>query len=178
MKNITGTVAGSTAPHDEELFSIIERELLFQSTTLNLTAACNYLSPLVGAAMNSALNNIHCEGYPGKRYHEGQQFADCIESLAIERAKNLFDADHANVQPYRGTMANVAACIATTEPGGTILGFECEAGGHFTTGSSVHLTSRLFNIETYGVDAQTQSLNYEDIRDKRLWLRMFRRRLA
>jgi len=167
MENtLTAVAATTTDLHDRDLLAIIEREIGFQNTTLNLTAASNYLSPFIGSAMNLALNNIHCEGYPGKRFHEGQQYADAIENLAIERAKTLFKADHANVEPYRGTMANVAACIATSKPGDTILGFECGAGGHFTTGGTVHLTSRMFNIETYGVDADTQELNYQSIQGR------------
>lgn len=151
---------------DDVLFDLIHQELDFQNTTLNLTAACNFLSPQIGSAMHAALNNIHCEGYPGKRYHEGQQFADSIEQLAINRARKLFKADHANVQPYRGTMANVAACIAASTAGDTILGFECEAGGHFTTGSKIHLTNRLFKVETYGLDRATRKLDYDEIEQK------------
>ncbi len=156
---------------DDVLFGLIHRELDFQNTTLNLTAACNFLSPQIGSAMHAALNNIHCEGYPGKRYHEGQHNADAIEQLAIRRARKLFNADHANVQPYRGTMANVAACLAASNCGDTILGFECEAGGHFTTGSKIHLTNRLFKVETYGLDRQSNQLDYDQIEQKAQALR-------
>lgn len=162
---------GSEAPVDLELLSLIDRELRFQSETINLTAASNYLSPLVSAAMRPELNNIHCEGYAGKRYHEGQQNADAIERLAIERACDLFGAEHANVQPYRGTMANLAACMAAVDPGGTVLGFACDAGGHYTTGGSVHVTGRLFEVETYTVDPTSLVLDYGEIRRRAIEVR-------
>ena len=148
---------------DPELLALINAEVDFQRTTINLTAACNYISPLVSSAMRRELSNIHCEGYPGKRFHQGQQNADAIERLAIKRAQTLFNAEHANVQPYRGTMANVIASVASVKPGGTILGFACDGGGHYSTGGNVHLNSRLFNIETYNVDQDSQLLDYAAI---------------
>jgi len=149
---------------DPELLALIKAEVEFQRTTVNLTAACNYISPLVSSAMRGELANIHSEGYPGKRFHQGQQNADAIERLAIKRACALFEAEHANVQPYRGTMANVIASVASVKPGGTILGFACDGGGHYSTGSNVHLNGRLFNIETYNVDRDSQLLDYAAIR--------------
>ena len=151
---------------DRELARLILSERKLQNKVLNLTAAGNFLTPLVGSAMSSELSNIHCEGYPGKRFHEGQENADGIERLAIERACNVFSADHANVQAYRGTMANLAACLAAAEAGSSILGFACDAGGHYTTGSQVHLTAKLFNIFTYSVNPDDHTLDYNDIRRK------------
>jgi len=150
---------------DPELLALINAEVEFQRTTINLTAACNYLSPLVSSAMRAELANIHCEGYPGNRFHQGQDNADAIERLAIKRACKLFNAEHANVQPYRGTMANVIASVASVKPGGTILGFACDGGGHYSTGGNVHLNSRLFNIETYNVDQYSQLLDYTAIHE-------------
>jgi len=150
---------------DPELLELINAEVEFQRSTINLTAACNYISPLVGSAMRRELSNIHCEGYPGKRFHQGQQNADAIERLAIKRACALFNSEYANVQPYRGTMANVIASVASVKPGGTILGLACDGGGHYSTGSDVHLNSHLFNIETYNVDQNSQLLDYEAIRE-------------
>lgn len=149
---------------DPELLALINAEVEFQRTSINLTAACNYISPLVSGAMRGELANIHSEGYPGKRFHQGQQNADAIERLAIKRACALFEAEHANVQPYRGTMANLIASVASVEPGGTILGFACDGGGHYSSGSNVHLNSRLFNIETYNVNKDSQLLDYAAIR--------------
>lgn len=150
---------------DPELLSLVDAEVKFQRTTINLTAACNYLSPLARSAMRPELSNVHCEGYPGSRFHQGQQNADAIERLAVERACALFDVDHANVQPYRGTMANIIASVASVKPGGTILGFACDGGGHYSTGGDVHLNSRLFTIQTYNVDPNTHLLDYNAIRE-------------
>lgn len=146
---------------DEELQVILSAERSFQQSSLNLTAACNYLSASVSTAMPPELSNIHCEGYPGNRYHQGQQNADAIERLAIERACRLFDCEHANVQPYRGTQANLAACVASVASGNTILGFASDAGGHFSTGSDVHILNRLFNVVTYSLDPVTYGLDYD-----------------
>lgn len=151
---------------DLELLGLLDHEIRAQAETINLTAASNYVSPFVGAAMRPELNNIHCEGYAGRRFHEGQERADAIERLAIKRACELFGADHANVQPYRGTMANLAACMAAAEPGSTILGFACDAGGHYTTGGSVHLTSRLFDVQCYSLDPLTLELDYDALRNR------------
>lgn len=160
----TGALA--TLADDAELCALIDTELRFQQSTINLIAASNYVSPAVGQAMPAALGNIHCEGYPGKRYHQGQDMADAIERLAIERACALFGADHANVQSYRGTMANLAACMAAATPGDTILGFACDGGGHYSTGGAVHLTGKLFAVETYTVDPTTYELDYEAIAER------------
>lgn len=156
---------------DLELLSLIDQEVRAQADTINLTAASNYVSPFVGSAMRTELNNIHCEGYPGRRFHEGQERADAIERLAVSRACALFGANHANVQPYRGTMANLAACVAAAEPGSTLLGFACDAGGHYTTGGSVHLAAQLFDVQCYSVDPVTMLLDYAGLRRQALELR-------
>lgn len=146
---------------DPELQALIDNELRFQESTINLIAASNYLSPLVADSMRAELGNIHCEGYPGKRYHKGQDMADAIERLAVQRACDLFGAAHANVQSYRGTMANLAAVMAAATPGDTVLGFACDGGGHYSTSGDVHITGRLFNIETYTVDPHSCELDYD-----------------
>jgi glycine hydroxymethyltransferase len=142
---------------------LIEAELARQATTVNLIAAANHLSPAVSAAMHPALESIHCEGYPGRRYHEGQEAADGLERLATERARRLFGTEHANVQPYRGTLANLAAAVAVLEPGDTLLGLETAAGGHYTTGGSLHLIGRMFRVVPYEVAADTGELDYDAI---------------
>ncbi|MFJ3303907.1 serine hydroxymethyltransferase [Streptomyces sp. NPDC086549] len=142
---------------------LIESELARQSSTINLIAAANYLSPAVVAAMHPALESIHCEGYPGRRYHEGQEVADGLERLAIDRACRLFGVDHANVQPYRGTMANLAAAVAVLDPGDTLLGLETASGGHYSTGGPLHLIGRMFRVVPYEVAADTGELDYDAI---------------
>jgi glycine hydroxymethyltransferase len=146
---------------DHELSALIDGELRSQQETLNLIAAANLVSSRVQAAMDPRLHNIHAEGYPGRRYHEGQRYADAIEQLAISRAKAVFEAEHANVQPYRGTMANLASTMAVLEPGQTVLGLECRAGGHYTSGTGVHLLGQLFRVVAYSVDPDTHLLDYD-----------------
>jgi glycine hydroxymethyltransferase len=153
--------ARARSSQDHELTALIAEELRSQRETLNLIAAANLVSPAVQQAMDPRLHNIHAEGYPRSRYHEGQTYADAIEELAISRAKAVFGAEHANVQPYRGTMANLAAAIALIDPGQTILGLESRAGGHYTSGSSLHLLGRMFRVVPYVIHAETQLLDYE-----------------
>jgi glycine hydroxymethyltransferase len=147
----------------DDIYQLIESELRSQESTVNLIAAANYLSPGVQAAMHPALQNIHTEGYPGYRYHEGQTCADAIEEIAIARAKAVFGAEHVNVQPYRGTSAVLAALLAVLELGDVVMGFECSAGGHYSTGGSVHLVSQLFRVEPYDVCPDTGLLDYDRI---------------
>lgn len=148
---------------DAAMARIIAAELAQQSTTLNLTAAANYVSPVVYAAMHPVLESVHCEGYPGGRYHKGETAADAIERLAIERACRLFGVEHANVQPYRGSMANVAAALAVLKPGDTLLGMQTAAGGHYSTGGPLHLIGRMFRVVPYGVAPDTGELDYSAI---------------
>ena len=149
---------------DMTLARMIEQELNQQSTTINLIAAANYLSPAVRAAMHPALESVHCEGYPGRRYHEGQTVSDAIERLAVERACRLFGSEHANVQPYRGTMANLAAAMSVLEPGQTLLGLQTAAGGHYSTGGPLHLIGRMFRVVPYGLAPDAARLDYDIIR--------------
>jgi glycine hydroxymethyltransferase len=148
---------------DPELFELIDAELEAQDSYLNLTAAANYLSAGVRCAMDPRLSNVHVEGYPGKRFHAGSEQADAIETLAAQRAKTLFGADHANVQPYRGTLANLAATMAVLKPGEKLLALDCRSGGHYTTSTRVHCIGRLFDVRTYSVDPTTERIDYDSI---------------
>ncbi|GAA1739477.1 serine hydroxymethyltransferase [Luedemannella helvata] len=140
---------------------LIASELALQANAINLIAAVNYISPRVSMAMHPILESVHSEGYPGRRYHEGQAVADQIERLAIDRACELFGVEYANVQPYRGTMANLAAAAAVLQPGDVVLGLQTAAGGHYTTGSTLHLIGRMFRVVPYGVCANKSTLDYE-----------------
>lgn len=154
-------ITTSSELRDSTLAGLIQAEADFQENTINLIAASNYLSSGVCRALDPRLNNIHAEGYPGNRYHEGQAIGEKIEELAVERAKKLFDVDHANVQPYRGTVANLAAAIAVLNSGDTLMGLECRSGGHYTTSGSVHVTGRLFKVVNYSVDQTTNQIDYD-----------------
>src|SRR5207244_3336436 len=138
-------------PRDTELFSIIDRELERQNTTLQLTASENFASRQVMEATGSVLTNKYSEGYPGKRYYGGNSVIDQVEDLARERAKELFGAEHANVQPHSGANANIAVYAALLEPGDTVLGMRLDQGGHLTHGSPVNLSRTLYRSVAYGV---------------------------
>lgn len=148
---------------DREVASLIQRELQRQRDTINLIAAENYASRAVLEAQGSALTNKYAEGYPGRRYYGGCEVIDAVERLAIERAKKLFGAEHANVQPHSGTQANMAAYLALLEPGDTVMGMALSHGGHLTHGAPVNFSGKLFRFIPYGVDRETETLNYEDI---------------
>jgi glycine hydroxymethyltransferase len=166
IPTLAASVAAAQNEHaDWRLLDLIRQEVDFQSKVLNLIAAANYISPAVQLAMDPRLQNIHSEGYPRKRYHEGQAGADGIEELAVERAKILFGAEHANVQPYRGTMANLAAAMAVLKPGETLLGLECRAGGHYTTSTELHCIARTFRVVPYSLCPETLTLDYDHIAD-------------
>src|SRR5580704_8303760 len=130
---------------------MLGRELDRQRTTLQLIASENFTSPAVMAASASVLTNKYSEGYPGRRYYGGNRFADEVEDLARERAKELFGAEHANVQPHSGASANLAAYLALVDPGDTILAMRLDQGGHLTHGSPVSITGKLYNFVAYGV---------------------------
>ena len=153
---------------DPEIFNLIKQEEVRQKNKIRLIASANYVSSAVMEATGSVLTNKYSEGYPGKRYYEGQQFIDQIESLAIQRAKELFGADHVNVQPYSGSPANLAVYLAFISPGDTILGMALPHGGHLTHGAKVSISGKYFNAESYSLDKETGLLNYETIRDKAL----------
>jgi glycine hydroxymethyltransferase len=146
---------------DTELFQAIVDEARRQEEHLELIASENYASPRVMEAQGSVLTNKYAEGYPGKRYYGGCQYVDIAENLAIDRARQLFGADYANVQPHSGSQANAAACLALLEIGDTILGMSLSDGGHLTHGSKVNFSGKLFNAVQYGIDADTGLMDYD-----------------
>lgn len=153
---------------DPEIADLMEKEMNRQELHLELIASENMVSPAVMEAMGSHSTNKYAEGYPNKRYYGGCEFVDGIESLAIERVKKLFGADHANVQPHSGASANTAVFLAFLEPGDKILGLDLSHGGHLTHGSKVNLSGKIYESHFYGLDADTEMLNYDKIREKAL----------
>ncbi|HEG43740.1 MAG TPA: serine hydroxymethyltransferase [Phycisphaerales bacterium] len=149
--------------YDPQIYELLTQEKARQSGSLRMIPSENYVSKAVMQATGSCLTNKYAEGYPGKRYYEGQQVTDLIESIAIERAKKLFKADHANVQPYSGSVANVAAYSALLEPGDTIMGLSLPYGGHLTHGWKVSFTSKVYNSVQYEVDVDTGRFNFNKI---------------
>ena len=148
---------------DPEIAQAIEGENRRQEEHIELIASENYTSPRVMAAQGSVLTNKYAEGYPGKRYYGGCEFVDNAETLAIERAKALFGADYANVQPHAGSQANAAVYMALCDPGDTILGMSLAEGGHLTHGSKVSFSGKLYHAEQYGIDHDTGLINYDDV---------------
>jgi glycine hydroxymethyltransferase len=153
---------------DPEIADVIINELNRQRGCVNLIASENYTSPAVIEAMGSVLTNKYSEGYPYKRYYGGNQFVDVSETLAIERAKKLFGADHANVQPNAGSPANMAAYYSLLNYGDKIMGMSLAHGGHLTHGSPVNFSGKLYKIAAYGVDKETERLDYDAIRKQAL----------
>ncbi|MFP3899759.1 MAG: serine hydroxymethyltransferase [Acidimicrobiia bacterium] len=151
--------------HDDELFALIDREVERQNTTLQLIASENFTSPAVLRATGSVLTNKYSEGYPSKRYYGGNEVIDQVEELARERAKALFGADHANVQPHSGANANMAVYLGLLEPGDTILGLRLDQGGHLTHGSPVNASGRLFRFVSYGVTPSDERIDLDQVRD-------------
>ncbi|MFR3288653.1 MAG: serine hydroxymethyltransferase, partial [Enterococcus casseliflavus] len=137
---------------DPELWQAIEKETNRQQNNLELIASENIVSEGVMAAQGSILTNKYAEGYPGRRYYGGCEFVDVVENLAIERAKSIFGAAYANVQPHSGSQANTAAYLALIETGDTVLGMDLSAGGHLTHGSPVNFSGKTYNFVSYGVD--------------------------
>ena len=150
---------------DTKVFELIQKERERQSRGIELIASENFTSPAVMEAAGSVLTNKYAEGYPGKRYYGGCEIVDEVESLAIERAKDLFGAVYANVQPHSGSQANAAVYHACLEPGDTILGFDLSHGGHLTHGSPVNFSGKLYRPVFYGVDEETGLLNYDKIQE-------------
>jgi glycine hydroxymethyltransferase len=148
---------------DAELFAAIIHEARRQEEHIELIASENYASPRVMEAQGSVLTNKYAEGYPGKRYYGGCEYVDVAEQLAIDRAKKLFGAGYANVQPHSGSQANAAACMALLEPGDHILGMSLSDGGHLTHGSKVNFSGKLYNAVQYGVDAKTGLIDYDEV---------------
>ncbi|MAD28608.1 MAG: serine hydroxymethyltransferase [Woeseiaceae bacterium] len=148
---------------DKELSVAVQHETRRQEEHIELIASENYASPRVMEAQGSVLTNKYAEGYPGKRYYGGCEFVDVAEQLAIERAKKLFGAAYANVQPHSGSQANTAVFLALLEAGDTILGMSLSEGGHLTHGASVNFSGKLFNAVQYGIDPETGLINYEQV---------------
>ncbi len=149
---------------DPEIAATIDNETRRQQDGLELIASENFVSPAVLEAMGSPLTNKYAEGYPGKRYYGGCEFVDVAENLAIDRAKALFGAEHANVQPHSGAQANMAVYFSFVEPGATVLGMNLSHGGHLTHGSPVNFSGRLYKIVAYGVDINTGRIDYDALR--------------
>jgi len=153
------TIAG----FDDEIFNAIEAENQRQEDHIELIASENYTSPRVMEAQGSSLTNKYAEGYPGKRYYGGCEYVDQAEQLAIDRAKSLFGADYANVQPHSGSQANQAVYLALLQAGDTILGMSLAHGGHLTHGSKVSSSGKLYNSFSYGLVAETGEIDYEEV---------------
>jgi glycine hydroxymethyltransferase len=151
------------ASYDPELAAAIKNEERRQEEHIELIASENYASPRVLEANGTVLNNKYAEGYPGKRYYGGCEHVDVVETLAIERAKELFGADYANVQPHSGSQANGAAYMALCEPGDTVLGMSLAEGGHLTHGSKVNFSGKIYNAIQYGLDADTGEIDYDQV---------------
>jgi len=150
---------------DPEIFEAIKNEEIRQKSTIELIASENFVSPEVLEAQGSVLTNKYAEGYPGKKYYGGCKYIDVVENLAIERAKKIFKAEHANVQPHSGSQANMAVYFSVLEVGDTILAMNLSHGGHLTHGSPVNFSGRFFNIIPYGVGEDTGRIDYDNLRD-------------
>ncbi|MBQ2959671.1 MAG: serine hydroxymethyltransferase [Oscillospiraceae bacterium] len=151
---------------DPELYASMMRELERQRDHIELIASENFVSEAVIEAMGSHLTNKYAEGYPGARYYGGCQYVDEVEELAIARAKEIFGAEHANVQPHSGSQANVAVYLALLKPGDTILGMDLSHGGHLTHGSKASISGKYFNAQFYGVDLETEMINYDTVQQR------------
>ena len=148
---------------DPEIGQAVQNEIQRQRNAINLIASENYASKAVLEAQGSVLTNKYAEGYPGRRYYGGCEFVDVAERIAIDRAKTLFDAEHANVQPHSGAQANMAAYFASLSPGDTVMGMGLDHGGHLTHGSSVNFSAKIYNFVPYGVDRELELIDYDDV---------------
>lgn len=151
---------------DSEIYEYIQKELHRQEFGLEMIASENYVSKAVMEAQGSVLTNKYAEGYPGKRYYGGCEFVDHIEQLAIDRAKKIFGAEHANVQPHSGSQANMAVYLSLAQPGDMIMGMDLSHGGHLTHGSPVNFSGSLFKVVSYSLDPKTERINYDIISAK------------
>jgi glycine hydroxymethyltransferase len=163
MKDAVGSL-DALQTTDPEVYAAIDAEEERQRNKLLLIASENFASPAVLAAQGSLMTNKYAEGYPGKRYYGGCQHVDTVEDLAIQRCKQIFGAEHVNVQPHSGSQANMAAYLSVLKPGDTILGMDLAQGGHLTHGSKVNFSGMIFRAFSYGVDRQTETINYEAVR--------------
>ena len=148
---------------DPEIGRAIQSEIERQRTNINLIASENYASEAVLEAQGSVFTNKYAEGYPRRRYYGGCEFVDVVEGLAISRAKKLFGAEHANVQPHSGAQANMAAYFATLQPGDKIMGMSLDQGGHLTHGASVNFSAKIYDVVQYGVDRELETIDYEEV---------------
>src|SRR5699024_11105610 len=151
---------------DEELYKALADETKRQQDNIELIASENCVSEAVMEAAGSVLTNKYAEGYPGKRYYGGCEHVDVAENLARDRAKEIFGAEHVNVQPHSGAQANMAVYFSVLEPGDTVLGMNLSHGGHLTHGSPVNFSGKLFNFVEYGVDKETEQLDYNAVLEK------------
>lgn len=149
---------------DKVIAEAIEREFQRQNSNIELIASENFVSEAVMEAQGSVLTNKYAEGYPGRRYYGGCEFVDVTESIAIDRAKALFGAEHVNVQPHSGSQANMAVYLAALEMGDTVLGMNLSHGGHLTHGAPVNFSGKFYNFVEYGVDKDTERINYDEVR--------------
>ena len=159
MFNKDMTISG----FDDELWQAIQNEETRQEEHIELIASENYASPRVMQAQGSVLTNKYAEGYPGKRYYGGCEYVDIAEQLAIDRVKELFNADYANVQPHSGSQANAAVYFALLNAGDTVLGMSLAHGGHLTHGSKVSFSGKLFNAVQYGLNEETGEIDYDQV---------------
>ena len=150
---------------DQEIMALIKEETARQNNKIELIASENFVSKAVMAAMGSTLTNKYAEGYPGKRYYGGCEVVDQIEDLARDRAKQLFGAEHANVQPNSGSQANQAVFFAALKPGDTVMGMDLSHGGHLTHGSPVNMSGKNYHVVSYGVDPETEMIDYDKVRE-------------
>ena len=163
MKDAVGSLDALQAT-DPEVYAAIDAEEERQRNKLLLIASENFASPAVLAAQGSLMTNKYAEGYPGKRYYGGCQYVDEVEDLAIQRCKQIFGADHVNVQPHSGSQANMAAYLSVLKPGDTILGMDLAQGGHLTHGSKVNFSGMIFRAFSYGVDRHSEAIDYDAVR--------------
>jgi len=162
---VTQTNRDYLVDQDPVIAGLLQQELQRQRDHLELIASENFTSAAVLAAQGSVLTNKYAEGLPGKRYYGGCEYVDQVEQLAIERAKRIFGAAHANVQPHSGAQANFAVFLSLLEPGDTIMGMDLSHGGHLTHGSPVNVSGKWFKVVHYGVDPETEQLNYDQVRE-------------
>src|SRR6201997_4068272 len=160
---MTDRMALSLAQADPEVAAAIDHETLRQHEGLEMIASENFVSEAVLEAAGSVFTNKYAEGYPGKRYYGGCEYADVVENLARDRAKQIFGAEHANVQPHSGSSANMAAYAAVLQPGATILGLNLAHGGHLTHGHHLNFSGKIYKIIPYGVTKETETIDYDDL---------------
>src|SRR5260221_7700491 len=166
IENVSTTISDRSLPLrdiDPEVFEIIQKEEHRQHDKIELIASENIVSRAVLEAQGSVLTNKYAEGLPGKRYYGGCEYVDMVETLAIERAKELFGTSWANVQPHSGASANIAVFTALLQPGDTILGMRLDQGGHLTHGSPVNFSGKFYNVQFYGVDKETGRIDYDEL---------------